>query len=69
MVAQDQALSKNYFKKKFWKKKLKVISDYAKNEYIIRHDKICTYLHYTICKNLGIETAENWYSHIAKAYW
>jgi hypothetical protein len=38
----------------------------AKNEYIIRHDKVCTHLHYTIYKKLGIETAENWYSHIPK---
>jgi hypothetical protein len=36
----------------------------AKNEYIIRHDKVCTHLHYSICKKLGIETAEYWYSHI-----
>jgi hypothetical protein len=28
----------------------------AKNEYIIRHDKVCTHLHYSICKKLGIET-------------
>jgi hypothetical protein len=27
---------------------------------------ICTHLHYSICKKLGIETAENWYSHIPK---
>jgi hypothetical protein len=38
----------------------------AKNEYIIRHDKVCTHLHYSICKKLGIETAENWYSHTPK---
>jgi hypothetical protein len=38
----------------------------AKNEYIIRHDKVCSHLHYSICKKLGIETAENWYSHIPK---
>jgi hypothetical protein len=38
----------------------------AKNEYILRHDKVCTHLHYSICKKLGIETAENWYSHIPK---
>jgi hypothetical protein len=36
----------------------------AKNKYIIRHDKVCSHLHYSICKKLGIETAENWYSHI-----
>jgi hypothetical protein len=28
-------------------------------EYIIRHDKVCIHLHYSICKKLGIETAEN----------
>jgi hypothetical protein len=39
----------------------------AKNEYIIRHDKVCTHLHYSICKTLGIETTENWYSHIPKS--
>jgi hypothetical protein len=38
----------------------------AKNEYITRHDKVCTHLHYSICKKLGTETAEKWYSHIPK---
>jgi hypothetical protein len=38
----------------------------AKNEHLIRHDKVCTHLHYSIYKTLGIETTENWYSHIAK---
>jgi hypothetical protein len=38
----------------------------AKNEYVIRHDKVCTHLHYSICKTLGTETTENWYSHIPK---
>jgi hypothetical protein len=38
----------------------------ATNEYIIRHDKVCTHLHYSICKKSGTETAENWYSHIPK---
>jgi hypothetical protein len=37
----------------------------GKNEYI-RHDKVCTHLHYSICKKLGIETTENRYSHIPK---
>jgi hypothetical protein len=39
----------------------------AKNEYIIRYDKVCTHLHCSICKTLGIETTENWYSHIPKS--
>jgi hypothetical protein len=38
----------------------------AKNEYVIRHDRVCTHLHYSICKTLGIETTENWYSQIPK---
>jgi hypothetical protein len=38
----------------------------AKNEYILRHDKVCTHLPYTVRKKLGIETTENWYSHIPK---
>jgi hypothetical protein len=38
----------------------------AKTEYIIRHDEVCTHLHYSIFKTLGIETTENWYSHIPK---
>jgi hypothetical protein len=28
---------------------------------------VCTHLHYSICKTLGIETTENWYSHIPKS--
>jgi hypothetical protein len=38
----------------------------AKNEYVIRHDKFCTHLNYSIYKTLGIETPENWYSHMPK---
>jgi hypothetical protein len=38
----------------------------AKNEYVIRHDTVCTHLHYSVRKTLGIETTENWYSHIPK---
>jgi hypothetical protein len=39
----------------------------AKNEYIIRHYKVCTHLRHSICKKSGIETTENWYSHIPKS--
>jgi hypothetical protein len=28
--------------------------------------RVCTHLHYSIYKTLGIETTENWYSHIPK---
>ena len=37
----------------------------AKNEYLMRH-KICTHLHYSICKALGIETTNKWYTHMPK---
>ena len=30
----------------------------AKKEYLMRHDKVCTYFHYSICKALGIETTD-----------
>jgi hypothetical protein len=36
----------------------------AKNEYLMRHDKVCTNLHYSICKSLGIDTTDKWYKHM-----
>jgi len=36
----------------------------AKNEYLTRHDKDSTHLHYSIYKALGIETANKWYTHV-----
>ena len=38
----------------------------AKNEYLMRHDKVCTHLRYSICKALGFETTDRWYTHIPK---
>ena len=38
----------------------------AKNEYLMRHDKVCTHLHYSMCKALGTETTGKWYTHIPK---
>jgi len=38
----------------------------AKKEYLMRHDKVCTHLHYSICKALGIETTDKWYTHVPK---
>jgi len=35
----------------------------AKNEYVMRHDKVCTHLHYSICTALGVETKDQWYRH------
>jgi hypothetical protein len=28
---------------------------------------VCVHLHYTICKKLGIEATEKWYSHTPKS--
>jgi hypothetical protein len=43
------------------------MSHSGKVEYIIRHDKLFTNLHYSVCKKLRTETTENWYLHIAKS--
>jgi len=32
----------------------------------MRHDKVCAHLHYSICKALGIETTDKWYTHMPK---
>jgi hypothetical protein len=34
----------------------------AKNEYLMRHDKLCKHLYYSICKALGTETIDKWYT-------
>ena len=38
----------------------------AKNEYLMRHDKVCAHLHYSICKTLGNETTDKWYTDMPK---
>jgi len=38
----------------------------AKNEYLMRHDKVFTHFHYSICKALGIETTDKWYTQMPK---
>ena len=38
----------------------------AKDEYLMRHDKVCTHLHYSICKALCFETTDKWYTHMPK---
>jgi len=38
----------------------------GKNEYLKRHNKFCTHLHYSIRKALGIETTDKWYTHVTK---
>jgi hypothetical protein len=38
----------------------------AKNEYLIRHDKVAVHLYDSICKALGIETTDKLYTHTSK---
>ena len=38
----------------------------AKNEYLMRRDKVCTHLRCSICKASGIETTNKWYTHMSK---
>jgi hypothetical protein len=38
----------------------------VKNEYLMRHDKVCTHLYYSICKTFGTETTDKWYTHKPK---
>jgi hypothetical protein len=33
------------------------------SEYLMRHDKVCKLLHYSICKALGNETRDKEYTH------
>jgi hypothetical protein len=35
----------------------------VKNEYLMRHDKGSLHLPYSICRALGIETTDKWYTH------
>ena len=36
----------------------------AKTEYLTRHNNVCQYLHWHICKSLGVpDTANKWYDH------
>jgi hypothetical protein len=38
----------------------------SKNEYLMRKDKFCTHLHYSIHKASGFETTDKWYTHMPK---
>ena len=35
----------------------------AKTEYIHRHDKAASYIHWNVCHNYNIKTPEKWYDH------
>jgi hypothetical protein len=72
--AQDQAISTNYFKNKILKKeiesKCRLCKQYEDTidhltsrcsilaKSLMRHDKVCANLHYSIRKALGIETTD-----------
>jgi hypothetical protein len=32
----------------------------------MRYSKVCAHLHYSICKALGFEMTDKWYTHITK---
>jgi len=38
----------------------------AKNKCLMRHNEVCTHLHYSICKASGTETSDKWYTHMLK---
>jgi hypothetical protein len=38
----------------------------VKHEYLMRHDKVCAHLHYSICSPLGTEMTDKWYTHMPK---
>ena len=78
MATQDKEISTNCFKNKFWRKTLAVNAGYVnnmkkllttnfrKNEYLMRHNKVCTHLCYSICKALGIRKTDKWYTYTHK---
>jgi len=40
----------------------------AKEQYIKRHDKVCAQLHFSICKETGIQLdKKHWYEHVPKS--
>jgi len=39
----------------------------AKEQYIIRHDRVCAQLHFNICKETGVKLdKKHWYEHVPK---
>jgi hypothetical protein len=38
----------------------------AKNEYLMRNNIVGVHLRYSLCKALGIETTDKWYTHVPK---
>ena len=77
VAAQDQVISKNYFKNKILKEEIDSkcrlctqheetinhrMAHFGEEEYLMRH-KVCAHLHYSICKALGTETTVKWHTH------
>jgi len=42
------------------------MTHFAKIEYLMRLDIVCTHLHFSICKAIDTETTDNWYTHMPK---
>jgi hypothetical protein len=40
---------------------------FGEERILMRHDKVCTHLHYSICKALGTDTTDKWYTQMPKA--
>ena len=40
---------------------------FGKERILMRNHKVCTHLHYSICKALGTEQTDKWYSHMPKS--
>jgi len=43
-----------------------VSSNLTNNEYLMKHDKFCEHLHYSICRVFGIETTDKLQTHTQK---
>ena len=38
----------------------------AKREYLVRHNKVASYMHWKICQHYGLPTSKEWYKHEPK---
>ena len=38
----------------------------AKREYFARHNAVCKYLHFVVCKKYGLPCGQNWFQHQPK---
>jgi hypothetical protein len=81
VAAEDQTISRNYFKNKILKeevgRKCRLCKQHAetvdhltsgcpilaKNEYLMRDNRVGAHLHSSVWNALGTETTEKWYTH------